>query len=300
MATYVRSHRDLITPPEITRKGFLEQALSKNEKVKPFIGKAKVLYAELQKTQKPENLIGNKKIHADLITAAGFSDKSIKYFNDDQLAKAVIDVIKIIGNQAGSNWREEIVYRFLLIRGDSLGGEMRNLAGAKGPEEFIKVIEDTLNKHGIESNIVRSETAKSKKVQKIEWDNRILLFDKKPPLIGNSVDVILLKNSYRSRQGTEQELLSRKDNYLACGEIKSGIDPAGADEHWKTAFSALQFRLRQVFIEQGIPLFFLGRAIESNMAQEIFRLLESGELAHAANLTKPKQVSELTSWLISI
>ena len=28
-------------------------------------------------------------------------------------------------------------------------------------------------------------------------------------------------------------------HYLACGELKGGIDPAGADEHWKTAGKAL-------------------------------------------------------------
>jgi hypothetical protein len=27
--------------------------------------------------------------------------------------------------------------------------------------------------------------------------------------------------------------LSNRDNYLSIGELKGGIDPAGADEHWK-------------------------------------------------------------------
>lgn len=98
---------------------------------------------------------------------------------------------------------------------------------------------------------------------------------------------------------TEESLLADKNNYIACGELKGGIDPAGADEHWKTANSALG-RIRAAFGRNVPTLFFIGAAIESSMAKEIFGQLRSGKLTHAANLNEEKQVDDLVGWLSSL
>jgi len=125
-----------------------------------------------------------------------------------------------------------------------------------------------------------------------------LLFDKKPRFIGNNIDVILLTSE--RTQLNLRERLERKEDYLACGELKGGIDPAGADEHWKTARSALN-RIRSSFAGQTGPcLFFVGAAIEQAMANEIFAQLESGRLSYAANFTKPEQLEDLCSWLVEL
>jgi type II restriction enzyme len=95
-------------------------------------------------------------------------------------------------------------------------------------------------------------------------------------------------------------MLNSRANYLAIGELKGGIDPAGADEHWKTAMSALE-RVREVFDAGTIPkLFFIGTAIEDHMAGEIFRELSTGNLSAAANLTSDEQTSDLIDWLVSL
>jgi type II restriction enzyme len=97
-------------------------------------------------------------------------------------------------------------------------------------------------------------------------------------------------------------LLEEPRAYLAAGELKGGIDPAGADEHWKTARSALE-RIRARFNELGIVvprLFFVGAAIEERMSNEIFGYLRNGTLDHAANLTKREQVEDLAQWLVSL
>jgi len=59
-------------------------------------------------------------------------------------------------------------------------------------------------------------------------------------------------------------------SYIAMGELKGGIDPAGADEHWKTARAALD-RIRKAFskVEVSPHNFFVGAAIAKRMAQEI-------------------------------
>jgi type II restriction enzyme len=79
-----------------------------------------------------------------------------------------------------------------------------------------------------------------------------------------------------------------KTLYLACGELKGGIDPAGADEHWKTAGSALA-RIRSRCGRRCPRLFFAASAIEEAMAKEIYHQLRIGKLSHAANLTVTKQ-----------
>jgi hypothetical protein len=88
---------------------------------------------------------------------------------------------------------------------------------------------------------------------------------------------------------------------IALGELKGGIDPAGADEHWKTAQAALN-RIRQAFADVGYsPLtFFVGAAIERRMAGEIWDQLESGTLSNAANLNEENQVAAISRWLCSL
>ena len=85
------------------------------------------------------------------------------------------------------------------------------------------------------------------------------------------------------------------------GELKGGIDPSGADEHWKTANSALE-RIRNSFVKQNLnPLtFFVGAAIEKAMAAEIYKQLIDGTLSNAANLTVEDQVISVCRWLLSL
>lgn len=89
--------------------------------------------------------------------------------------------------------------------------------------------------------------------------------------------------------------------YLALGELKGGIDPAGADEHWKTARSALQ-RINQAFMTHGLKphTFFIGAAIEKKMASEIWHQLEEGTLTNAANLTHDTQLASISRWLCNL
>ena len=86
--------------------------------------------------------------------------------------------------------------------------------------------------------------------------------------------------------------------YIALGELKGGIDPAGADEHWKTARTSLT-RIRKAFSDKGLTpyTFFVGAAIENSMAEEIWHQLEDGTLNNAANLTDVNQVASLCGWL---
>jgi hypothetical protein len=85
------------------------------------------------------------------------------------------------------------------------------------------------------------------------------------------------------------------------GSLKGGIDPNGADEHWKTARTALS-RINEAFARNQVRphTFFIGAAIEPKMAKEIWGFLESGIIENAANLTDETQLASLTRWLCSL
>ena len=138
------------------------------------------------------------------------------------------------------------------------------------------------------------------KVNRIEWPERLMLFNRTPRFISKNIDVIMLDLSHSHQK--EADLLETPAAFLACGELKGGIDPAGADEHWKTARSALN-RIVESFEKIEMvppPLFFIGAAIAKAMGEEIYGHLKNGKLAHAANLTQDAQVQDLANWIVSL
>ena len=125
-----------------------------------------------------------------------------------------------------------------------------------------------------------------------------LFFNLRVPTVRNSIDLCLLDCSPDEDQTAAIENPAR---YLSLGELKGGIDPAGADEHWKTAGSALA-RIRDAFRKQVLnpPIFYVGAAIAEKMASEIWEHLQDGRLTNAANLTCDDQVASLCSWLCEL
>jgi type II restriction enzyme len=125
-----------------------------------------------------------------------------------------------------------------------------------------------------------------------------LLFNNKVSIVRTNIDICLLAVSHSELTSQTNDTPSA---YVALGELKGGIDPGGADEHWKTASKALS-RIRVAFARYGpvAPTFFVGAAIATRMAQEIWTELEDGTLHNAANLNDLTQVSSLCQWLVTI
>lgn len=291
---FIKTATDLQTKHRAICEGFLTQALQKTEKAEPFVEEAKSFYKKLKSVKTVEELLASSEYKKDLASACGFSDKARSHLTDAELNSAIKKVLTRIYKEAGQDFREEIVYRYLLTKGDTLGGSMRNVTGASAGTKLTEKIIERLSGSKKKIQVLKS---KSGKVQRVIWNGRTLLFDVKPALIGKNIDVILINRG--DAETPESELLADKSKYIACGELKGGIDPAGADEHWKTANSALG-RIRTAFGKNPPATFFVGAAIEASMAEEIFNQLSEGKLDHAANLNEDEQVNDLVDWLLTL
>jgi type II restriction enzyme len=201
--------------------------------------------------------------------------------------------------------------------GDSLGGSMRNLAGAIGEWKLKRMLISTLSVYGREFEYLDSKNKEwlepnnepdlEKRIKGLHWisdgKDRTLIYNLTVPTVKKNVDLCLFDCSkHEVIFGNKTNSAHQKpEKYLALGELKGGIDPAGADEHWKTANSALD-RIRSRFAGKNCQpyVFFIGAAIEKAMAEEIYQQLKSQILTNAANLTNEEQAVSLCGWLINI
>lgn len=314
---FVTNYQCLVTPYAQTRAGFVALALEKNRRAIPFVEKAKTLKVLASNAKEPADLIRLTKIRASLLTAAGVSDKALNHLTEQDKDKAILGLIENFLEPAGENFIDELVYRFLLIRGDSMGGKMRNIAGTLGEWRFTRTLISTLSVQAKDFQYFHSDSRKwfrgngydpdiEQKVKGLFWNkngkSKTLVYNMKVPIVNKNVDLCLLDcNPDGLKKSKKNCLIHDPEKYFALGEIKGGIDPAGADEHWKTANSALE-RIRTGFQNSSsVPFtFFVGAAIETEMAKEIFNRLKRGILANAANLTNDKQLVDLCEWLIDL
>lgn len=75
-----------------------------------------------------------------MLTAAGVSDKATNHLQASDKREAVKELIKNFLEPAGANFVEELVFRFLLTRGDTLGGSMRNIGGFMAQKKLTRSI----------------------------------------------------------------------------------------------------------------------------------------------------------------
>ncbi|MCL5256347.1 MAG: type II restriction endonuclease [Chloroflexi bacterium] len=309
---HLSSITDLVTPYEATRAGFVALALEKNRRATPTVEEARALKAAASLAPAPASLASMSHIRAALITAAGISEKAARYLTEDDKTEAIRGLVENFLEPAGRAFVEELVYRFLLTRGDALGGSMRNVGGELAQRKLTRAVIAalTLSNAGY-SWLPKTGTtwlppsADDSDIEihakGLSWSksgaHRTLLYNFRVPLVGKNIDSCLL-NCPPSDAGVAA---NTPEAYIAFGELKGGIDPAGADEHWKTARTAF-VRIRSAFSAQGVyPLtFFLGAAIATAMANEIWSQLEGGALSNAANLTNANQLASLCNWLITI
>jgi type II restriction enzyme len=303
---------DLVTTYEEIRAGFVALALEKNRRATPFVEQARSLKAAASQAKTPADLLNIESIQPALLTASGVSDKAMKYLLPQDKIEAIQGLIAKYLEPAGTAFVEELVFRFLLTRGDTLGGSMRNIGGVMGERKLTRATLANLALAKISYQWLHSDSKEwiagkddnadiELYLTTLSWSikgrNRTMIYNRTIPFIGKNIDLCLVNCS-------PQELNSAftdPSRYIAIGELKGGIDPAGADEHWKTARTSLA-RIRKAFSDHKLSphTFFVDAAIENSMAEEIWHQLEDGTLSNAANLTNADQVASLCGWLCSL
>ena len=311
---YINDSTDLVTSHEQTRAGFLSIALEKNMVSDPYVKNALTFKSMVKDVKNPDVLIEMDEVRPFLVTASGLSDKSLNYLSMDDQKLAIKELIEKFLKPAGSEFIDEAVFRYLIIKGDAVGGLMRNRIGALGEEKLIRCLLSCMEVQGISYELLSKTEAGSwyegtvkegieKDIKAIHWTNskgdRVLGLNLIIPLVKKNVDLCLFDANIDAYGNGS--IVRSPEKAIMLGELKGGIDPAGADEHWKTANTALN-RIRNSFDEASLPIktSFVGAAIVTAMAGEIFMQLEYDILSNAANLTNRDQLVEFCNWILML
>lgn len=311
--SHLKAAADLETTYEAVRAGFVALALEKNRRATPYVAEARALHEAASKAKRPADLLKIPEIQKGLVTAAGVSDKAANHLQHSDKRKAVLGLIENFLEPAGGNFVEELVFRFLLTRGDTLGGSMRNVGGFMAQCKLTRSIIAHLKLAGkpyrwlhtvnnVWADMPEEDADIELNTRGLSWNTdgrpRTLIYNLLVPLFRNNVDFCLFNCA---PENLGRQLYNNPAAYIALGELKGGIDPAGADEHWKTARTALN-RIQEAFAKHKLKphTFFIGAAIEAKMAKEIWSLLRRGTIENAANLTDDRQIASVTRWLCTL
>lgn len=314
---YIRNAGDLVTSHEQTRAGFLKIALEKNRLGDPYIKNSLAFKSMVSGATCPEALLSIPEVRPFLLSASGLSDKSLNYLDESDQTKAIEELIKNFLKPAGKHFIDETIYRYLLIKGDAVGGSMRNRIGALGQERLIRCILSCMAVQNISYQWAENISGKfpwydqtdndldiERRMKDLCWQTaagkkRLLAFNMNISTVRKNVDICLFDSDAVGFQNGK--IAFEPDKALMMGELKGGIDPAGADEHWKTANTALE-RIRTTFASAGHPVqtSFVGAAIETAMAEEIYSQLQAGVMTNAANLTNDNQLVAYCNWLLNL
>lgn len=318
MNPFITSAESLVTTHEQTRAGFLAIALEKNKIGDPYVKQALAFKAMVAHTSGPDDFLSMPQIKPFMLSAAGLSEKSLQYLSEKDRTGVIKELIEKFLKPAGDAYIDETIYRFLLTKGDAVGGIMRNRIGAMGQEKLVRCILSCMNVRGIQYKWLDGskkrcdwkeqpsvDTDIEKNLEALYWINpegrpRTLGFNKTISTVKKNVDICLFAADMAGyAQGKIAK--SRPETAIMLGELKGGIDPAGADEHWKTANTALN-RIRDSYREIGknVLTSFVGAAVEKAMAEEIFAQLQEGTLSNAANLNDTNQLVTYCNWLLEL
>lgn len=264
---HLQSIDDLITTYKAIRAGFVALALEKNRRATPFVAEARALKEAASQAESPIELLKIKGIEMGLLTAAGLSDKSLAHLMSEDKVEAVNGLIKNFLEPAGANFPEELVFRFLLTRGDTLGGSMRNVGGVLAKRKLTRAILSTLTIAGTKYHWQHSKSKKwiamtnndseiELSLQGISWEseigNRTLIYNLTVPLVRSNVDLCLFNLN-------PAELVANKSNaiepsvvapyVIALGELKGNTVQLSIFSLFSVSSAPLRFVKKWILIK---------------------------------------------------
>jgi hypothetical protein len=297
-----------VTTPVARKAGFCALSLEKQRRLAPLLDQARVLRVLASRASCASELLQFRDIgHALLVTAGWYRKKTP---SAAEKREALLSLVKKHLEPAGADFAEVLANRFLRIQKKALRSSMRDLGGFMAQTKLTRSIVACLRVAGTSYQWCHAQTKAwvempedatemELHVRGLCWETpegpRTLVYNLTVPFFKNNVDLCLFDCAPKE---LTREVMRTPSVYLALGELKGGIDPAGADEHWKTARTALS-RIHEAFSKHKLKphTFFIGAAIESKMASEIWDMLNRGVLENAANLTNEDQMASITRWL---
>lgn len=207
---HLSSVADLTTTYEATRAGFVALALEKNRRATPFVAEARALQHAASTARTPVDLLNVKGIESALQAAAGLSDKALAHLTAADKEQAVIGLIENFLEPAGERFVEELVFRFLLTRGDTLGGSMRNIGGVLAQRKLSRAIISTLAIAGLPYHwqhtksrkwieMTREDSDIDISLRGLSWlsENgpRTFIYNLNVPLVGSNIDLCLFNST---------------------------------------------------------------------------------------------------------
>ena len=198
----VKAATELATSKIETCKGFVEQAALKSKRAARHVEAANAFWSELKKITNIKDLIHAKHLRDELIAVAGVSTKAKKYLKDGDIDAILAGIVAGIPPDQASSFHQDIFLRYMLTKGASFDGEMRNVIGASAQRKVARLLCGKFKQNEVEAQIYLAKRKKpvtidqalknmedeKTKVSCIIWDKRVLLFDKKPRIINKSVD----------------------------------------------------------------------------------------------------------------
>lgn len=226
---HLKTSLDLVTAYEKTRAGFVALAIERNRRATPFIDQARVLKTIASQVNTPDDLMNLIEIQPALLAASGVSDKAAGYLQPQDKIQAIQGLIKEFLEPAGSDFVEELVYRFLLTRGDTLGGSMRNVGGVLAQRKLTRAILANLALANIPYYWLHSTTKTwipmteedagiDLYVKGLSWSidnkNRTIIYNLTVPLVKSNIDVCLLNPDYQQISPATYKI---PNHYIALG-----------------------------------------------------------------------------------
>src|ERR1039458_2376702 len=217
---HIKSSKDLETTYEAVRAGFVALALEKNRRATPFVAQARALKAAASKAKTPADLLKITEIQSGLLTAAGVSDKATNHLEDSDKREAVTGLIKNFLEPAGVNFVEELGCRFLLTRGDTLGGSLRNVGACRAQRNLRRAILACLKLAGKKCHWLHAATKTwaalpdddtdiELSLRGLSWATakgpRTLLYNVTVPLVKNNADLSLFNCSFTEMNRRSEE-----------------------------------------------------------------------------------------------
>ena len=168
---HLTSSASLITTREAKRAGFVVAVFGKEPPCRRVCHRCAYLRVNAETVSQAEDLLQLTDIRSGLLTAAGVSDKAVAHLDMTDRREILRQYIDQVLVPAGDKFVEELVYRFLLTRGDTLGGKIRNLVGVWAQRKLSDFIVSNRRMAGRDFQWFHKEDGKCKKTRPVEIED---------------------------------------------------------------------------------------------------------------------------------